>query len=129
MLNCAHMPAKSPTPQRREKRLEVRLDPDLFQTVSLRSVDLGGVSVLVRALLRKYAAGEITLSAEDFHRELITAPKRQQRAWTAAEISELRQLARFNTPLRVICIKLDRTRAAVLSKAAEAGIELRPKKR
>lgn len=46
--------------------------------------------------------------------------------WTAPEIRELRQLARENTPTRVIGLKLGRTEGAVSTKASEEGISLAP---
>jgi hypothetical protein len=49
--------------------------------------------------------------------------------WTGNERSALRQLAAQNTPTRVIALKLDRTPAAVQSKAVELGISLKPTNR
>lgn len=46
--------------------------------------------------------------------------------WTRGEIRELRQLARENTPTRVIGLKLGRTPAAVYSRASGEGISLEP---
>lgn len=46
--------------------------------------------------------------------------------WTAPQVSQLRQLARDNTPTRVIGIKLGRTPSAVQAKANEKGISLKP---
>lgn len=48
------------------------------------------------------------------------------KAWTPAQVKELRELARRNTPTRVIALKLGRTAAAVQKKASEAGISLKP---
>lgn len=47
-------------------------------------------------------------------------------SWTEDEISQLRQLAKENTPTRVIGLKLGRTEDAVYSKASEEGISLKP---
>lgn len=47
-------------------------------------------------------------------------------AWTAEEIKELRELARLNTPTRVIGLKLGRSEDAVYAKASELGITLTP---
>lgn len=46
--------------------------------------------------------------------------------WTPKEVSQLNQLARENTPTRVISFKLGRTSDAVSSKASEQGISLKP---
>lgn len=46
--------------------------------------------------------------------------------WTPSEVSQLRSLARGNTPTRVMGVKLGRTPAAVQSKASEKGISLKP---
>jgi len=46
--------------------------------------------------------------------------------WTPAEVKELRQLAKGDTPTRVIGLKLGRTEAAIYGKASEEGISLKP---
>jgi hypothetical protein len=46
--------------------------------------------------------------------------------WTTANVKQLRQLAKGNTPTRVIGLKLGRTPGAVYSKAQEKGISLKP---
>jgi hypothetical protein len=46
--------------------------------------------------------------------------------WTQEEVKELRQLAKGNTPTRVIGLKLGRTENAVRSKASAKGISLKP---
>ncbi len=46
--------------------------------------------------------------------------------WSDADIAELRQLAKENTPTRVIGLKLGRTEAAIFAKASELGISLKP---
>jgi hypothetical protein len=59
-------------------------------------------------------------------------PKYKQRArelWEAAEVRELKALARDNTPTGVISLKLRRPPAAVRSKAQREGISLRPTNR
>ena len=48
------------------------------------------------------------------------------KAWTAPEKRELRQLARENTPTRVIGLKLGRTAAAVQNQASSQGTSLKP---
>lgn len=46
--------------------------------------------------------------------------------WTGAEERQLRDLARANTPTRVIGLKLGRTEPAVRSKASELAVSLKP---
>lgn len=46
--------------------------------------------------------------------------------WTPGDVTQLRQLARGNTPTRVAGLKLGRTPGAVQSKASEMGISLKP---
>ena len=48
------------------------------------------------------------------------------KAWSGEQVSQLRQLAKNNTPTRVIGLKLGRTAAAVQTKASEKGISLKP---
>lgn len=48
------------------------------------------------------------------------------KAWKPSEVKQLRDLARGNTPTRVIGLKLGRTPDAVQSKASEKGISLKP---
>lgn len=46
--------------------------------------------------------------------------------WSGADVSNLRQLVKQNTPTRVIGLKLGRTEAAVRTKAADEDISLKP---
>jgi hypothetical protein len=46
--------------------------------------------------------------------------------WTRSDVSELKDLAKHNTPTRVIGFKLGRTENAVYSKASENNIPLKP---
>lgn len=46
--------------------------------------------------------------------------------WSSAEIRQLRELAKGNTPTRVIGLKLGRTEAAIYGKASQEGISLAP---
>jgi hypothetical protein len=45
--------------------------------------------------------------------------------WTKQDVSQLRELAKENTPLRIIGIKLGRSPYAIRTKASEKGISLR----
>jgi hypothetical protein len=49
--------------------------------------------------------------------------------WERADVQALRQLARQNTPTRVIGLKLGRTATAVRGKAQREGISLKPTNR
>ena len=48
------------------------------------------------------------------------------KAWTPTDVSQLRNLAKHNTPTRVIGLKLGRTEDAVRSKASDKNISLKP---
>ena len=59
-------------------------------------------------------------------------PKYKRRAgepWSAAEVKQLRTLARGNTPTGVLSLKLQRPPAAIRSKAQREGISLKPANR
>ena len=45
--------------------------------------------------------------------------------WTKEDISQLRELAKENRPLRIIGIKVGRSPYAIRTKASEKGISLR----
>lgn len=49
--------------------------------------------------------------------------------WTSEEVKKLRDLAKKNTPTRVIGLKLGRPEGGVYSKASEKNINLRPNNR
>ncbi|MFC0622854.1 hypothetical protein [Kribbella deserti] len=48
------------------------------------------------------------------------------RAWSDAEIEQLRALAKGNTPTGLIAVRLGRSGQAIEAKAAELGIPLAP---
>ena len=48
------------------------------------------------------------------------------KAWTGGEVSQMKSLARQNTPTRVIGLKLGRTPDAIYAKASDEGISLSP---
>ena len=48
------------------------------------------------------------------------------KAWTPSDVQTLRQLARENTPTRVIGLKLGRTESSVRAKAADLKLSLKP---
>jgi hypothetical protein len=46
--------------------------------------------------------------------------------WTGSDKRQLKQLAKENTPTRVIGLKLGRTENSVRTKASDEGISLKP---
>ena len=46
--------------------------------------------------------------------------------WSGDEAKQLKQLAKQNTPTRVIGLKLGRTEGAVRTKASQEGVSLKP---
>ena len=46
--------------------------------------------------------------------------------WTPAAEKQLNQLAKQNTPTRVIGLKLGRTEDAIYNKASDLGVSLKP---
>ena len=46
--------------------------------------------------------------------------------WTASDVKQLKQLAKQNTPSRVIGLKMGRTPSAVQQKASQESISLKP---
>ena len=53
-------------------------------------------------------------------------PKNAGKIWTSGDVAKLRQLARGNTPTRVMAMKLGRTPDAVYGKARDIGLSLKP---
>jgi hypothetical protein len=52
--------------------------------------------------------------------------KNEGKPWTPPEVSKLRELAKGNTPTRVIGLKLGRPVGGVQAKASEKKISLKP---
>jgi hypothetical protein len=48
------------------------------------------------------------------------------KTWSSEELKQLRELAKQNTPTRVIALKMGRTPSAIQSKASAVNISLRP---
>jgi len=53
-------------------------------------------------------------------------PEHHNEPWTRSDDAKLRELARGNTPTRVMGLKLGRTPAAVQGRASEIGQSLKP---
>lgn len=53
-------------------------------------------------------------------------PENHNKEWTKTEVKELKQLAKENTPTRVIGLKMERTEGSIRSKASAENISLKP---
>ena len=53
-------------------------------------------------------------------------PPKSGKAWDDKQVTQLRDLARHNTPTRVIGLKMGRSADSVQGKASEKGISLKP---
>lgn len=53
-------------------------------------------------------------------------PKNHGQPWSKDDVKQLKQLAKENTPTRVMGLKLKRTPDAIYAKAAQEGISLKP---
>ena len=53
-------------------------------------------------------------------------PTNHGKQWTPADVAQLKQLAKENTPTRVLGLKLQRTPDAVAQKASAECISLKP---
>jgi hypothetical protein len=53
-------------------------------------------------------------------------PKNHGKEWKPTDVKQLKELAKGNTPTRVMGIKLGRTPEAVQQKASQEGISLKP---
>jgi hypothetical protein len=53
-------------------------------------------------------------------------PANSGKSWSQSDMSQLKQLAKQNTPTRVIGLKMGRTPDAIASKASEQGVSLKP---
>lgn len=56
----------------------------------------------------------------------MATPKNHGKQWTKEQLTELKVLAKNNTPTRVIGIKLGRTEVSIYTKAKEEKISLKP---
>ena len=70
------------------------------------------------------------VSAKPFHfmeiRPMAKVPANHNKDWTKAQETQLKQLAKQNTPTRVIALKLERTPAAVQQHASQINLSLKP---
>jgi|SRR3954451_16550491 hypothetical protein len=61
-----------------------------------------------------------------FRDDMSKSTRNGGKGWSGTDRAHLRQLARENTPTRVIGFKLGRTEDAVRNKAGELGVSLKP---
>lgn len=54
------------------------------------------------------------------------SPKNHRKAWTKSDVKQLKELAKGNTPTRVIGLKLGRSEDAVYAKASSENVSLQP---
>lgn len=53
-------------------------------------------------------------------------PANHGKQWTSEDVKQLKQLAKENTPTRVIGLKMGRTEYAVRAKTGESSVSLKP---
>lgn len=53
-------------------------------------------------------------------------PSNHGQQWTPADVKQLKQLAKENTPTRVIGLKMGRTEDSVRAEASETSVSLKP---
>lgn len=53
-------------------------------------------------------------------------PKNSGKSWSSSDVSQLRNLAKGNTPTRVIGLKMGRSEGSIRSKAGAERISLKP---
>jgi hypothetical protein len=53
-------------------------------------------------------------------------PPNQGKPWTDSEVRKLKDLAKHNTPTRVIGLKMGRSTESVYAKASDENISLKP---
>jgi hypothetical protein len=53
-------------------------------------------------------------------------PNNHGKPWTPAQDRQLRDLAKGNTPTRVMGLKMGRTEDSIRSRAADKGVSLKP---
>ncbi len=72
------MPAKEKAPQRpaaREERINLRVGADLYRAAYEKALQYGGLSAVIRAMLRKFVKGSVNFDMEDLADENRRAQK------------------------------------------------------
>ena len=54
------------------------------------------------------------------------APKNTGSPWQPADIKQIRQLVKQNTPTRIIALKLGRSTSSIYQRASIEGVSLKP---
>ncbi len=74
------VPAKDPAAPRsapREERINLRVDADLYRAAYEKALQYGGLSAVIRAMLRKFVKGKINFDLDDLADENRRAQKRK----------------------------------------------------
>lgn len=69
------MSRNSRQPPKRGKHLTIRIDEDLYEKANERARFFGGLSAVMRAMLRMFASGENNFDPEDLAEENTRAKK------------------------------------------------------
>lgn len=56
----------------------------------------------------------------------MSTPKNHGKPWTPAQDQQLRELARGNTPTRVMGVKMGRSEDSIRSRASDLDVSLKP---
>lgn len=56
----------------------------------------------------------------------MTKPKNSGKPWTKQQVTQLRTLAKGNTPTRVIGLKMGRSEDSIQSQASKSKVSLKP---
>jgi hypothetical protein len=63
---------------------------------------------------------------EGKEKKMSLSDRKAGKLWTSSEVKQLRELARQNTPTRVIALKIGHPEGGVRAKASEKNISLKP---
>ena len=66
---------QTPVQPKRDRHLNVRVDDNLYKAALDKAKPYGGLSVVVRAMLRAFTSGERNFAIDDIARENTPAPK------------------------------------------------------
>lgn len=73
------MADNSDSPPPRDKQINIRIDEDLYLRAKDRAKFMGGISAVVRAMLRMFAEGERNFDVDDLSREVSKAPPKSRK--------------------------------------------------
>jgi predicted RNase H-like HicB family nuclease len=104
--------------------------PTEVQRDAILADDLADATIRIVSPVRNFEQASNAIlrnrTASGGARTMAKSTRNTGKGWTPAEVKQVRQLAKENTPTRVIGLKLGRTENAVRSKATEEGISLKP---